>query len=359
MPNWFSPKHNLEAFNRLSKYNITSQELEQFKAYVQAADDKVLTRVNPRYLAKKIHWSDTRTLDLLTLAAAENLWRFKWDTFCPGCGGLLQHTPELGQVASHQVCPMCQWEGDIILDQMVTVYASLDPSVRKLNPPGQGDDAFRKQVDAEFGQVLALTLINRPLFREVLGNQVLPHNQSLGVQHLAVFFSDLKSSTALYQRLGDAAAYQLVRQHFLAIFAAVETHGGSAVKTIGDGIMGTFLNNGAALLGIIESVQAINELNQQAGLRGENRLRLKVGLHAGPCIVVTLNHRLDYFGSTVNIASRLSHLSEGDDLWLSEAVLQDPEAARIVRSMGIPEKLTTTLRGLSIPMNIQRIVFPG
>jgi class 3 adenylate cyclase len=359
MLNWLAPKLNLDALNRLSKYNLSPRELDQFKAYVQSADDQALYRLNPRYLAKRLQWSDTRTLDVLTLAVAENLWKLEWDTFCPGCGGLLQQADGLGHIAAHQVCPMCQWEGDIILDQMVTVYASLDPAVRKLNTNLAGNDAFRKQVDAEYGPVLALTLVNRPLFREVLGDQVLPHNQSLGVQHLAIFFSDLKSSTALYHRLGDATAYPLVRQHFLAIFAAVELHGGSAVKTIGDGVMGTFLTNAAALLGIVESVQAIGELNQQAGLRGANRLCLKVGLHAGPCIVVTLNHRLDYFGSTVNIASRLSHLSEGDDLLISEAVLEDAEAARIARGLGQAEKLSTTLRGFSTPMNIQRIRLSG
>jgi len=86
-------------------------------------------------------------------------------------------------------------------------------------------------------------------------------------------------------------------------------------------------------------------------------LRLKVGLHAGPCIVVTLNHRLDYFGSTVNIASRLSNLSEGDDLLLSEAVLEDPEATAIIETLGRSEKITTTLRGLTTPIQIQRIAF--
>ncbi|MFZ6029814.1 MAG: adenylate/guanylate cyclase domain-containing protein [Chloroflexota bacterium] len=354
---WFSPQHHLEAFDRLRKYNVSEKEVAQLKEYAGSSDDRALFRINPRYLAKWLNWSDGRTLDVLVWSVLENLWRLEWDSWCPGCGALLHSTPDLGKVEAHQRCPACSWEGDILLDQVVTIYVSLDASVRKLHTARQDDPIFRKVVDTELGQMPALRLINRPVFREALGDRVLPHNQSLGIQHLAVFFSDLKSSTALYQRLGDAEAYQLVRQHFLSIFEAVETHGGAAVKTIGDGIMGTFLGNSAALLGIVESMQAIAELNQMAGLRGQDRLRLKVGLHAGPCIVVTLNHRLDYFGSTVNIASRVSHMSEGDDLLLSEAVLQDPEAARIVHGLGKSDVLTVTLRGISKPMALHRIRF--
>lgn len=357
MPGWFSPKYNLDAFDRLRKYNVSEKEIAQLKEYAGSSDDRALFRLNPHYLAQWFNWSDGRTLDVLIWSVVENLWHLEWDSWCPGCGALLQSTPELGRVEAHQRCASCSWEGDILLDQVLTVYASLDTNVRKLNTARCDDPAFRKLVDTELGQMPALRLINRPVFREALGDQVLPHNQSLGIQHLAIFFSDLKSSTALYQRLGDAAAYQLVRQHFISIFEAVETHGGAAVKTIGDGVMGTFLSNSAALLGIVESMQAIAELNQMAGLRGQDRLRLKVGLHAGPCIVVTLNHRLDYFGSTVNIASRLSNMAEGDDLLLSEAVLQDPEALRIVRGFGKSDVLTVTLRGISKPIALHRIRF--
>src|SRR3546814_2334232 len=40
---------------------------------------------------------------------------------------------------------------------------------------------------------------------------------------------------------------------------------------------------------------------------------IKLGLHRGPCIAVTLNDRLDYFGSTVNLAARLQGQSRGGD----------------------------------------------
>jgi adenylate cyclase len=61
-------------------------------------------------------------------------------------------------------------------------------------------------------------------------------------------------------------------------------------------------------------------------------LTLKGGIHTGPCIAVTLNDRLDYFGSTVNMAARLEGLSTGNDVIISRALYDDPEVRALVDS---------------------------
>ena len=61
----------------------------------------------------------------------------------------------------------------------------------------------------------------------------------------------------------------------------------------------------------------------------------KAGIHFGPCIVVTLNERLDYFGSTVNIAARLGALSQGGELIISESVARDPEVQSLLQDSDI------------------------
>jgi class 3 adenylate cyclase len=67
-------------------------------------------------------------------------------------------------------------------------------------------------------------------------------------------------------------------------------------------------------------------------------LTLKAGIHSGPCIAVTLNDRLDYFGSTVNMAARLESLSTGNDVIISRALYNDPE----VREFLADENLQAT-----------------
>src|SRR5258705_2774172 len=59
-------------------------------------------------------------------------------------------------------------------------------------------------------------------------------------------------------------------------------------------------------------------------------LTLKAGIHTGPCIAVTLNERLDYFGSTVNMAARLESLSSGDDVVISRALYDDPGVRKLI-----------------------------
>jgi class 3 adenylate cyclase/phage FluMu protein Com len=339
----------------LQDEELPEDVLEQWEQFNRKAEDHELYCVNPRYLAEKLHWSEERLLDVLSLSVAKEIWELEWDAYCPACNHVLQQADSMAELEQEQYCPYCQQETPIHLDEQVTPRASVVEAVRRLNPARRDDDSFRAQVDEDLGHLPALRLVNRKLFREKLGTRALPPNHSIGVGHLAVFFSDLKASTKIYQNLGDGKAYQLVRQHFDAIFSAVEQQDGTAVKTIGDGVMGTFLDNASALRGAVNSVKAVRALNREAGLEGEERLRLKVGLHAGPCIVVTLNGRLDYFGSTVNIAARLSDLAQGDDVWLSKAVLEHPDARQVVDEINCEREDQVTLRGIAEEVDVCRL----
>ena len=68
---------------------------------------------------------------------------------------------------------------------------------------------------------------------------------------------------------------------------------------------------------------------------GSNPLTLKAGLNTGPCIAVTLNDRLDYFGSTVNMAARLEGLSTGSDVIISRSVYDDAKVRELIESKGL------------------------
>ena len=66
---------------------------------------------------------------------------------------------------------------------------------------------------------------------------------------------------------------------------------------------------------------AINEFNQAND--GE-LIGLKIGIHWGACLAVTLNERLDYFGQTVNLAARVQALSGAHEIVVTDAVLGEP-----------------------------------
>jgi class 3 adenylate cyclase len=74
---------------------------------------------------------------------------------------------------------------------------------------------------------------------------------------------------------------------------------------------------------------------------------LKAGIHYGPCIAVNLDGRLDYFGSTVNIAARLDKLSHGGDVVISDAMRADPEVGELLGVRGLTaERFRETIRGV-------------
>jgi class 3 adenylate cyclase len=146
------------------------------------------------------------------------------------------------------------------------------------------------------------------------------------VGSLAILFTDLRDSTVLYREIGDAPAFGRVLDHFTVLRETIAAEQGALVKTIGDAVMAVFLRPVSAVRAMLAAQTRLAAWGNDGG----PRLHLKAGVHYGPCIAVTLNDRLDYFGSTVNLASRLEKFSSGDDIIVSGVVRQDPEVAELI-----------------------------
>jgi class 3 adenylate cyclase len=182
------------------------------------------------------------------------------------------------------------------------------------------------------------------LFRDLFASEALRPGQQISVGSLAVLFTDLRDSTRLYRHIGDAPAFGLVMDHFDVLRDAIVAEGGAIVKTIGDAVMAVFRHPPAAIRAILVAQRRL-----AAPPEGLRPLFLKAGVHYGPCIAVTLNDRLDYFGSTVNIAARLEGLSSGTDVVISAAVRHDPDVEALLAQAGdglSVEAMDATLKGL-------------
>ena len=165
-------------------------------------------------------------------------------------------------------------------------------------------------------------------FRDLFSDQVLRPGDEVGIGNVALMFTDLKGSTALYEAIGSAPAYRLVRDHFALLAAVVREHDGSVVKTIGDAVMASFADPRDAVAAALAVQGRVAEFNRRSVGQA---ITIKLGVHCGPCIAVTLNDRLDYFGSTVNLAARLQSESVGGDIVLSADVLADPRVRDLLR----------------------------
>lgn len=186
--------------------------------------------------------------------------------------------------------------------------------------------------------------ISLQAFRDLFAAATLRPGDEAGVGQVTLLFSDLQGSTALYERVGDGQAYNIVREHFALLASIVRDHDGAVVKTIGDAVMAAFGDPAHAVRAAIA---------MQAAIAGQS-LVLKLGVHKGPSVVVTLNDRLDYFGSTVNLAARLQGQSRGGDIVLSRAVADDPAVKSVLSEMPAREE-TVDLKGFDRPVGFVRL----
>ena len=194
-------------------------------------------------------------------------------------------------------------------------------------------------------------------FRDVFADAVLRPGDQVAIGRIAFLFTDIKGSTDLYNRIGDARAYGFVREHYAVLTRAVRQHDGAVVKTIGDAVMAAFTDPAKALDAALAIRDEIAQFNREIAAETQSQglaILVKIGLHSGACIAVTLNDRLDYFGSTVNLAARLQGESAGGDIVLSETMAAEPGVSQHLEALGAVAE-TAWVKGFTGPVAIRRI----
>lgn len=206
-------------------------------------------------------------------------------------------------------------------------------------------DALHHLIGKRKPFVTAKRMLTNQTFRDVFKADNLNIDQRLKITSLTFLFTDLKGSTALYERVGDLAAFDLVRAHFHALLEIISAEKGAVVKTIGDAVMATFNRPEQALAAGLHIRAAMDKLN---AARGTNDLVVKIGIHEGSCLAVMLNDRQDYFGQTVNIAARVQGLSTSQAIHITGPVIDAPAVAAILEREAItPIQKQAALRGIA------------
>ena len=199
----------------------------------------------------------------------------------------------------------------------------------------------------------AKRLLTNQTFRDLYRTDTLAVDQRLKIISLTFLFSDLKGSTELYDRVGDLVAFDLVKEHFRVLNEIIASERGAVVKTIGDAVMATFATPDRAVAAAIRMRDAMTDLGEQ---RHEKDLLLKMGIHEGPCLAVSLDDRQDYFGQTVNIAARVQALAASRSILVTEPVMENPQASAMLETSGLkPEQRRTTLRGIASEISVYEI----
>jgi class 3 adenylate cyclase len=194
-------------------------------------------------------------------------------------------------------------------------------------------------------------LLTTQAFRDLFRTEVIGANEGIGVKDIALLFTDLKGSTALYDRIGDLNAFALVQQHFEQLQGVTARHHGAIIKTIGDAIMAAFLDPADAVQAAIDMRREIAAFNQR---QPDKALILKIGVHKGAAIAVTLNDRLDYFGQTVNIAARVQNLADADEIFVSQDVYDASDVKAKLAPFAV-ETRDAQLRGVEQNLQVFRV----
>jgi class 3 adenylate cyclase len=199
----------------------------------------------------------------------------------------------------------------------------------------------------------AKRLLTNQTFREIYRTSTLDIEQRLKITSLTFLFTDLKGSTDLYERVGDLVAFDIVKEHFRILHEIIAAESGAVVKTIGDAVMATFPTPDRALAAALRIREAMRAMNEK---RQNEDLLVKIGIHEGPCLAVTLNDRLDYFGQTVNIAARVQGLTVSRTILATSSIVDHPRASELLEADGIkPTARWLPVRGVAHDLAVYEI----
>ncbi|HWR13869.1 MAG TPA: adenylate/guanylate cyclase domain-containing protein [Terriglobales bacterium] len=133
-------------------------------------------------------------------------------------------------------------------------------------------------------------------------------------RNITILFTDLKGSTAYFEKFGDAAGLLMVHRCNTMLSEAVERHGGHVIKTIGDAVMASFEDHAEAVAASIEMQEAITADN--AAKPEDQRVSVRIGINYGLGFVKSN----DVFGDVVNVASRVESAAAPEQILISESL---------------------------------------
>ncbi len=133
-------------------------------------------------------------------------------------------------------------------------------------------------------------------------------------RNITVLFTDIKGSTAYFEKYGDAAGLIMVHHTNTMLGKVVEQHGGKVIKTIGDAVMASFDDHVEAVAASIEMQEAMTADNLKKP--DKDRVTVRIGINYGLGFVKSN----DVFGDVVNVASRVEGAASPEQILISDTL---------------------------------------
>ena len=261
-----------------------------------------------------------------------------------------EHSEETQHVAFEYTGPRAEsFEGEIASGRVSFDFTNATDHRYALFVVNLGDYVWSMGPFLSAAQVLS-----NQTFLDLFASETIVAAEGLEVRRLTLLFTDIQGSTAMYERVGDMKAFDLVRLHFGFLRESISSNSGALVKTIGDAVMASFHDPRDAVRAALDMHARIARFNAEAG---DELIALKMGAHTGTCLAVTLNGRLDYFGQAVNLAARVQALSEGNEIVLTDDLLKAPRVRELLDGH-TPASSSVELKGIRGAVRIHRLRAP-
>ncbi len=174
------------------------------------------------------------------------------------------------------------------------------------------------------------------LFRELFPGEILSPGQLVSVANVTLVVTALDGAEKLYDELGDAKAFGIIHEHFRLLDDCIKREGGALVKTVDEGVVAAFTEPVSAVRAALAFGKALAAHDTTRGLS------LRGGIHRGPALAATLNDLLDYFGTTVKLATQLPGLAAAGEMLLTQSVAADPPVGALLAANGMAGAMEVT-----------------
>ena len=285
------------------------KEADKIAAFLTNVSDRLLFHIPIYEIGKAFDIPREKILDIFIQGVYDGVFILEWIYHCPVCGHIAYEAPSLHQASSQNFCTICNKVFNNTLDTNIEVCFSIHPRLKML------DSTFKMNYIADIEKnirngkyrtwdtpdaIRGVEIIQNNLYRELMRSEVLIGTQVLPLKNATILFANITNSTKLYASLGDQKTFLLIKDYVRILSDIIRKCGGVPVKTIGGVVMGSFIDPSEAFQAAVKALRLLIKHSQNKPVN--ERIEIKMGLHSGPVLMVTLNNLLDYIGLTVNSA---------------------------------------------------------
>ncbi len=316
------------------------KEADKIAAFLTNVSDRLLFHIPIYEIGKAFDIPHEKVLDIFIQGVYDGVFILEWIYHCPVCGHIAYEAPSLHQASSQNFCTICNKVFNNTLDTNIEVCFSIHPRLKMLDPTFKMNYIADIEKNIRNGKyrtwdtpdaIRGVEIIQNNLYRELMRSEVLIGTQVLPLKNATILFANITNSTKLYASLGDQKTFLLIKDYVRILSDIIRKCGGVPVKTIGGVVMGSFIDPSEAFQAAVKALRLLIKHSQNKPVN--ERIEIKMGLHSGPVLMVTLNNLLDYIGLTVNSALDITYTALPNEIVISQALFNNRSIKRTILSV--------------------------